>query len=262
MGSPLKKPPVYLTVVQVRFNPILKLAEFLPAIQEGMRGTGFPAYAPHKAIALQLTVENGQPAPVPVVRERYSFGNVEKTHEFWLDSDSLALQSTDYGNFESFSEAFLKGLALVHDAVRLDFTDRIGLRYLDRVFPLGSDRLAQYLAPQALGLSATLGGSAQHSYLETVCKVDTYLLRSRVVVQSGGLVFPPDMVPGGLVVSRRLAEYDGLNAILDNDGSLETREVYSADGVARHLDAIHKVIGNAFRAIATDHARNVWDEEQ
>ena len=33
MGTPLKNPPVYFTVAQVRFNPILKLAEFLPAIQ-------------------------------------------------------------------------------------------------------------------------------------------------------------------------------------------------------------------------------------
>ena len=118
------------------------------------------------------------------------------------------------------------------------------------------------LVSDPLGLSAALGGSAQHSYLEAVCKVDAYLLRSRVVVQSGGLAFPPDMVPGGLVVSKRLAEYDGLNAILDNDGSLETREIYSANGVAKHLDAIHKIIGNAFRAIATDHARKVWDQEQ
>ena len=262
MGVALKKPPVYLTVVQVRFNPILKLAEFLPAVQEGMRRAGFPAYQAQTAIALQLTVQGGHPAPVPFVRERSSFGNVDKTHEFWLDSDSLALQSTNYGNFESFSEVFLNGLALVHDAVHLDFTERIGLRYLDRVFPLGDDTLAQYLVPQALGLSAALGGSAQHSYLEAVCKVDAYLLRSRVVVQSGGLAFPPDMVPGGLVVSKRLAEYDGLNAILDNDGSLETREIYSANGVAKHLDAIHKIIGNAFRAIATDHARKVWDQEQ
>ena len=262
MGAPLKKPPVYLTVAQVRFNPILKLAEFLPAIQEGMRRAGFPAYEPHNAIALQFSMQEGQPAPVPVVRERFSFGNVEKTHAFWLDSDSLALQSTNYGHFEALSEVFLEGLALVHDAVHLDFTERIGLRYLDRVFPLGADVLAQYLVPEAVGLTNALGGSAPQSYLETLCAFEIYKLRSRVVVQDGGLAFPPDMVPGDLVVSRRLAEYEGLNAILDNDGFLETREVYSGDGVAKHLDAIHKVIGSAFRAIATDHARKVWGQEQ
>ena len=27
MGPPLKKPPVYFTVVQVRFNPVLKLTD-------------------------------------------------------------------------------------------------------------------------------------------------------------------------------------------------------------------------------------------
>lgn len=30
MGEPLKNPPVYFTVAQVRFNMLLKLADYLP----------------------------------------------------------------------------------------------------------------------------------------------------------------------------------------------------------------------------------------
>jgi uncharacterized protein (TIGR04255 family) len=262
MGAPLKNPPVYLTVAQVRFNPILKLPDFLPSIQDGMRKAGFPAYEPHKAIALQLTIQDGQPTPVPVISERFSFGNLEKTHSFMLDGGALTLQSTNYGHFEAFSSVFMMGLALVHDAVHLDFTERIGLRYLDRIFPVGGDTLAQYLVPEALGLGNRLGGNVQQTYLETIIEVGAYKLRSRVVTQVGALAFPPDMLPGDLLVNKRLASYTGLYAILDNDGFLETREGYSPNGVAQHLDAIHKVIGDAFRAIASDHARNVWDQDQ
>ena len=262
MGEPLKSPPVYATVAQVRFNPVLKLDGFLPDIQEGMRHAGFPAYQRHDTVAIQLSSsQDGQLIPQTVTRPRYVFGNVRKTHSFILDVDALTLQSTDYGRFEAFSGFFMRGLALVHEAVTLSFTDRIGLRYLDRVFPSGGDELAQYLAPEALGLSSLsgkLGGRPQQSYLETICEVGMYKLRSRVVVQDGGLAFPPDMALGDLSVSERLAQYEGLHAIIDNDGFLETRESYSPESVAGHLNGIHTIISNAFHEIATDHARKVW----
>lgn len=42
MGKPLKNPPVYFTVVQVRFNAVLNLREkYLPEIQDGLRKMGY-----------------------------------------------------------------------------------------------------------------------------------------------------------------------------------------------------------------------------
>ena len=134
MGTPLKNPPVYLTLAQVRFNPVLKLADFLPAIQESFRQAGYPDFNRQQVISIQFTAQDGQPpAPTPVPQERFQLGNVEKTHTFILDGQSLTLQSTNYGQFETFSACFLEGLEIVHDAVKLAFTERVGLRYLDRV---------------------------------------------------------------------------------------------------------------------------------
>ena len=97
MGLPLKKPPVYFTVAQVRFNPLLKLSDFLPSIQEALRKLGFPAFTVHSTIALQFAVQDGQTVPQPVPHEQYLFANVEQTHCFVLSSDSVTFQSTDYG---------------------------------------------------------------------------------------------------------------------------------------------------------------------
>ena len=55
MGTPLKNPPVYLTLAQVRFNPILKLADFLPSIQESFRQAGYPDFNRQRIISIQLT---------------------------------------------------------------------------------------------------------------------------------------------------------------------------------------------------------------
>lgn len=259
MGTPLKNPPVYFTVVQVRFNAILKLADFLPSIQESFRHAGFPDFSSQMVVALQVSIQDGNPTPVPVQHERFLFGNAEKTHVFVLDGQMLALQSTDYGQFESFSETFLRGLRTVHEAVQLAYTERVGMRYLDRVIPAVGDTLELYLAAQVHGLGSRLGGSALYSYSEALNAVEAVQLRSRVAIQGGGLSFPPDIQPGLMPVAARFVEYEGLSAILDNDGFVERREAYSADGIAKHLSTIHEVIGAAFKATATPHAFNVWN---
>lgn len=260
MGAPLKNPPVYFTVAQVRFNPLLKLTDFLPSIQEGLRNAGFPAFTVHTTIAIQLAVKDGQTIPQPVPHEQYLFANVEQTHCFVLSSDSLTFQSTDYGTYERFSEVFLEGLALVHKEVALAFTDRVGLRYLDHVFPKAGDSLPLYLASGVQGLSAQLGGQPVHSYSEALNAVGNVMLRARVVIQNGGLGFPPDLLPQGMAVQQRFQQAQGMHAILDTDGSVEGRVLFSLDAVRQYLHSIHKVIGAAFKATVTEHALEVWNE--
>lgn len=259
MGKPLTNPPVYFTVVQVRFNPILKLADFLPGIQESYRHAGFPDFSVQKVIALQVVMQDGQPTPVPVQHERFLLGNAEKTHMFMLDGQMLTLQSTNYGQFETFSEAFLQGLRIVHESVQFAYTERVGLRYLDRVIPAEGDTLEQYLAVQVQGLGSKLGGKAHYAYSEALNAVGDIQLRSRVAIREGGLALPPDIQPGPMPFASRFVEYEGLSAILDNDGFVEKREAYSAESVAKRLSAIHDVIGAAFKATATQHAFTVWN---
>lgn len=260
MGTPLKIPPVYFTVAQVRFNPLLKLPDFLPAIQEGLRKFSFPAFSVHSTIALQFAVQDGQTIPQPVPHEQYLFANVAQTHCFVLNADSLTFQSTDYGTYESFSQVFLEGLTLVHKEVSLAFTDRVGLRYLDHVFPEGGESLLLYLAAEVQGLSRRLGGEPMHSYSEALNAVGNVHLRARVVIQNGGLGFPPDVVPQGMAVQPRFLQSQGMHAILDTDGFVEGRALFSLDAVRQHLTSIHDVIGAAFKATVTDHARAVWSK--
>jgi uncharacterized protein (TIGR04255 family) len=260
MGAPLKNPPVYFTIAQVRFNTILKLADFLPAIQENLRHAGFSDFGVQKTVVLQIVTQEGQPAPVPAAQVRYFFGNIDRTHAFLLESDKLSIQSTKYGSFEDFSELFMKGLAILHEVVKLDFVERIGLRYLDRVIPSDPESLSLYLTSDVMNLGSRIDGKVLHSYFETLCQVGTIKLLSRIATAIGGVQFPPDLTPGTLVVEARLAEYDGLHAILDNDGFYETREVYSPGTVQKHLTEIHEVIGDAFRATASDHAFKMWSQ--
>lgn len=260
MGAPLKNPPVYFTVAQVRFNPLLKLIDFLPSIQEGLRKIGFPAFSSHNTVALQFAVQDGQTVPQPVPHEQYLFANVEQTHCFVLSANSLTFQSTDYGTYQRFSEAFLEGLALVHKEVELAFTDRVGLRYLDHVSPKEGDRLPLYLAPGVQGLSAQLGGDPVHAFSEALNTVGNVTLRARVVIRNGRLGFPPDLRPQGMAVQQRFLQAQGMHAILDTDGAVDGRALFSLDSVRQHLRSVHEVIGAAFKATVTEHAIAVWNE--
>ena len=154
----------------------------------------------------------------------------------------------------------LKGLALVDKVVQLDFTERVGVRYLDHVAPKADDMLDKYLVPEILGLSSKLGGKPMHSFSETFNAVGDVQLRSRVVIQDSGLSFPPDLQPEGMLINSRFLSYSGHHALVDTDGFIEGRQIFSADTVSRQLDDIHKVISSAFRTTVTEYAFKVWDE--
>jgi len=264
MGTPLKNPPVYLTLAQVRFNPILKLAEFLPEIQESFRRAGFPDFETQRGISIQVIVQDNksgqQPIPQQVPQERFLIGNAERTHSFILESNSLTVQSTDYGHFEAFSKCFNDGLAIVHKAVQLAYIERVGLRYLDRVMPQAGETVDQYLADNVQGLKSKLGGKSIYSFCEAMNVVDDISLISRVAIQDGPLAFPPDLQLGKMAVADPFLNYVGPSAILDNDGFIEGREPFSDNKVVERLDAIHGVIGAAFKATVTPYAFTAWDK--
>ncbi|NHC07907.1 TIGR04255 family protein [Azonexus fungiphilus] len=262
MGTPLKNPPVYFTICQVRFNQLLKLAEFLPVIQEAFSKAGYPAYETQSNLVIQMVAQEGKPEqlqPLPTTHNSYQFGSLESTHLFMLDSQALTLQSTKYGCFEAFSAEFLKGLYIVHEALQLSFTERIGLRYLDRVIPLEGDNLEQYLVPEVHGLVSRLGGQGLYTYSEAMTQHEDVKLRARVVIQGGGLAFPPDVQPNNMVVDARFHDYQGVSAILDNDGFVEKREAFSIETVSAHLNRIHDIVDIAFKATVTNHAFEAWD---
>lgn len=266
MGTPLKNPPVYFTICQVRFNQLLKLAEFLPTIQEAFSKAGYPVYETQSNLVIQMVThlpEEGKPEqlqPMPITHDSYRFGNLESTHQFMLDSHALTLQSTQYGCYEAFSAEFLNGLRIIDEAANLSLTERIGLRYLDRVMPLKSDALEQYLVPEVHGLLNRLGGQSLYTYSEAMIQQDDANMRARVMIQNGALTFPPDVQPNNMLISARFHDYQGVSAILDNDGFVEKREEFSLDTVAAHLSKLHDMVDTAFKATVTKHAFEAWGQ--
>ena len=254
--------PVYFVIVQVRFNPLLALESYAPKIQDQFRHHGFPDYQAGRLATFNLAIVNstdGGAPQVPVSQlMRYSFSNMEKTAAFTLDQGSLSLQTTDYDVFESFSEIFLRGLRIINDAVSLSYTDRIGVRYLDAVFPKSGESLSDYLHSGALGLHGKLDGTLMHAFSETLVKIGPINIVARSIVQNGQIGFPPDLQPMTLTVAQRFLDSTGLHAILDTDGSHESRASFDLDHVKSVLYEVHSSVTTAFKATVTEGATQAW----
>lgn len=263
MGQKMRQAPVYFTLVQARFNAILALDSYVPQIQDHFRLQGFPDTQKGMLATFNLNAgASGEagPSQVPVSQvTRYIFSNMDKTAGFILDQGSLSFQTTNYTVFESFSETFLNGLKTVHDAVKLGYTDRIGVRYLDAVYPKKDENLSDYLRESVLGLYGKLNGDLVHAFSETLVRDGTVNVIARTIIQSGQIGIPPDLQPMWLVVAERFRMLNGPHAILDTDGVHERRDVFDLGQIEARLSMVHSAVVKAFKATVTAGAIQTWN---
>jgi len=136
MGKKMGNAPVYYIVVQVRFNPILALDPHIPTIQEDLRKAGYPDFEKRAVVVFDLAHGGGESSTVQQVsKTNFFFSNMETTRGFVLGQNSLAMHTTEYDVFETFSAEFLRVLELLHRIVQLSYSERVGVRYLDAVIP-------------------------------------------------------------------------------------------------------------------------------
>ena len=255
----MRKAPVYFTTAQVRFNPILTLDALVPAIQDRLRMSGFPDYKPAPVTIFNFNMTGAQVAQVPVSQlPQYMFGNTERTASFILNQGSLSLRTTDYDVFEAFSATFIKGLSIVHDVIRLGYTEQVGIRFLDAILPDAAESLGSYLAESVQGLFQIIKGDVLHTFSETKARSGTTTITARTIIQDGVVGFPPDLQPVNLVVADRFKLYKGMHAIMDTDGSYDHREPFDIARLGAVLTTIHSSVVEAFKASVTPEALKKW----
>jgi uncharacterized protein (TIGR04255 family) len=247
----LKLAPVYFTVAQIQFNPIEEMGNYLNIIQPAFRHLGFPDFksqAVQRVVFAFNTAEGGNAVPPTIASQsRYSFGDMDSTESFVLETNSLAFQTTSYDVFATFSRKFLEGLEILHSAVPLNYVERLGIRYLDAVQPAPNETLAKYLASEVLGISEKLSGLPAHSESVTVMNDDAGQLVSRVIIATAPKI------------NSRFTEAEGQHAILDTDSSYTQRFVFSVDEVTRRLNSLKMKISESFKATVTEDALKIWD---
>ena len=52
----MSKPPVFYALMQVVFNPVSQIGQYVPEFQERLRRSGFPDYKPETQTEVKLSV--------------------------------------------------------------------------------------------------------------------------------------------------------------------------------------------------------------
>ncbi len=258
MGEKMSNAPVYFTLAQVQFNPILSVEKYLPGVQERMREAHFPDFKQHITQQFNITNEGGQFTNQPTITQiRYSFADMRGESGFILDNNALSYQTTAYDTFETFSKRFLDGLATIHEALKLDFIERIGLRYLDAVIPNSGESMAKYLVPGVLGLSQQLDGRV-HTFSETYTITPAGQTASRVLIRDGQVGLPVELGAMETKINPKFTQPTGHHAIIDIDAFYQKREEFNLNNFHDRLAALHDEIDKSFKVTVTQHARSVW----
>jgi uncharacterized protein (TIGR04255 family) len=266
MGKKMKNAPVYFVLAQVRFNAVLTLDSYVPAIQDTLRKAGYSDFA--KLMVATVNLNLGVPASanqMPVAQTaRYLFLNERKFSGFLLDQTSLIFETTEYDTFDTFREAFLLGLKTLHESVGgLSFCERIGIRFLDAVRPNQNETVTDYLAPSLVGLFGKLKNrQLGHVISETWTTSDNANLMCRAIIQNQaakGLSFAPDLQPMLLQVADKFKETSGIYGIIDTDAWYEIRQKFDIDRIKEKLISLHGDVRNSFDEMVTPHALSVWE---
>ncbi|AGY57636.1 TIGR04255 family protein [Gloeobacter kilaueensis] len=260
MGSKMSNAPVYFTVAQIQFNAVLNLENYIPLIQDTMRRAHFPDFKRQIQQALVQLNMGGEQVASPNLppQSRYLFGDIEGKSVFVLESNALSFQTTAYDTFQVFSRTLLEGLATIHSVLKLDFTERAGLRYLDAVLPRDNETVADYLVTEVLGLSGKLAGKMLYSFSESVAMTLAGQLVSRVIVQDGNIGLPLELMSVEPKIEPKFTRFNGRHAIIDTDMFYQNREKFNLDTLASRLDTLHDEILKSFQATVTPHAFSVW----
>ena len=239
----------YLTIAEIRFNPVGNLHEKIHAIQTAFRVANYVDSAAIKSQSIQVEQMDEHKMLVPTVQSAYLFVNKNKTSHFILSSECLTFKTSDFQNVESFLSLFLEGVFLVNKGLGLSTSLRIGMRVLERIVPKKGRPLQNYLASSELHLLQKLGGHAVVAHTEVFHQMKDIQLLNRVkVCAHSGLELPRDIDPADMAFKTHLITYSGPSIFIDSDGYIEKKQRFSFASVKKNLNEIQSVIDQAFIA--------------
>jgi uncharacterized protein (TIGR04255 family) len=251
------KSPLIVALAQVRMTPILNLESYIPKLQDLLRANDYPRLLTRKT----KTTRHDPMGKMDVV-DSTDWVFADKTGHFSLvvGEQSLAFVTSAYDNFENFAGRMQTCLQLVHDVVKINGVERLGLRYVDLIEPTTEKPLSYFLESSVLGLSLEKLGTRISSFSQTVMETSpNRKLIVRMTERPGGLIIPPDL----LSLQLKLRKPTGLEqpfGILDLDHYAEFPETedYDTAGVMDNLCELHDIVDQAFRKATTENAKLDW----
>lgn len=250
----LSRAPVVYVLCQIRFSAVLKMADYLPAIQEALRER-FPRFRHEVLNAFELSSPGG-----PLTQrmdDRWVLNDVADTSGYLIQQAAIVYHTTAYMEFEEFLRHSLAGVQEVARAAKISLIERVGLRYIDFVVPDRGEELVAYLHPGLTGLSLRPLGFQQETMQQfTSARTDAGRLILKVSSGIHPQVVPGDLQP--LSLKARMPETDRQTTLLDSDHFTEDGFAFEPQRLESVLRQLHVPISKVFRAAITKHAWEKW----
>lgn len=254
----LERPPLVYAVAQIKFSAVGRLSAHIPDIQDEMRKLGYPRFAESHVATLQL----GPPID-HAVAPRWEFQNRNKTAGVALSTDSIAFHVSRYFAFDQFCEQLRSALGILRANVAVELVDRIGLRYVDVVWPEPPDGFSFMINSCLLGPANTaVGARESSSFVNFVARTDIGTLCIRALRRSDGAFLPPDLQQQQTLSFNVPEIRDGDSVFtldLDHFQELEKEpQEFAEDDIMKRLWSLHDNLTSAFLSSVTKEALASW----
>jgi len=255
----MQNPPIFYTVGQIKFNPVLDMQEFVSRIQRDWRST-CPDFSQDTVNEIQIHLPGPDKAPEvkTISSPRWNFKDAKRSSGFLLGTDSLAFHTTAYKDRDHFISALLSGLDVVNSHVGLAYIESVGVRTLDAVVPQAGEHLSDYLQPGILGIYGRIEGQLKQSLLQLALDTKSGQVISRVVLLNGTIGIPAELAPISLNLEDRVSAINGLHVVLDNDCVMKERASVDLSDLDKRLREVKSQVSTAFHETVSPHAIKTW----
>lgn len=150
-----ERPPVVLTVFQVRFSNITEISDesYVESFRQAIAAK-YPIFSPLKQVGVQFDTVSGQPQALET--NHWRFSDEEENWSVVLAPDFLALETRRYEHFEDFLSQLRFVLDPLVEHIRPRVGIRLGLRYINEI-RIGTESLSSIVRQELLGPLSVIG---------------------------------------------------------------------------------------------------------
>lgn len=234
--------PLAKVVAQVRFARVLSVREqsFVAPFQEAIRH----AYPQFVKETQQLAAPGAGGGFQLAESVLWRFADAEENWQVTLAEDFVALDCDHYSYRTDFMDRLAETLHAVGDHVKPVLTNRVGVRYIDRLSqPDTFTRLSEFIRPELLGLANTpLGaGSAVNELTQAEFVTGQVRLRGRW-----------GHLPAGAVPDSSIEEIDSPSWVLDLDASNDNTAPFDPQDCSVQAERHAGIVYGFFRWAVSD----------